>query len=153
MFDLSPITMKVFPERWEEKFSDICMKQVVVALLFVHKPGETVVFVGSNWCVTPQKVCPRTTLPSGYGYWMCRNICNQGAHAEVDACKEAGELAKRASVVVYGHTRICENCIKIMKEYGVKKWEIESSTISEVHSYLKHMVNFNRFPSLRNSND
>ena len=94
-----------------------CLKQTVVALL-VAVDGSY--FVGSNWCASPQDTCPRENSKSGEDYELCRSVCNQSAHAEVNACKKAGAKAKGSTLYLIGHTYCCDSCKKVMKKYGVK---------------------------------
>nr|BDD47793.1 hypothetical protein 11 [Deltaproteobacteria bacterium] len=94
-----------------------CAKLQVIALL-VSPKGE--IFVGTNWCHEPQEVCPRADLPSGVGYEMCENVCKQHAHAEVDACIQAGEAARGSKVYLIGHSYACDDCMKVMAKHGVE---------------------------------
>jgi deoxycytidylate deaminase len=94
-----------------------CAKQQTIAVI-VTEGGNS--FVGTNWCKNPQKECPRKNLPTGVGYEMCKNICQQENHAEVDACLAAGEHARGADLYLIGHYYCCDNCKKIMAEYGIK---------------------------------
>ena len=95
----------------------ICKKQTCIAIIV--KDGRF--WIGSNWVENEQLQCPRKDLPSGVGYEMCKNICNQPHHAEVDACINAGENAKDATLYLIGHTYCCDNCKKVMEEYGIKE--------------------------------
>lgn len=96
-----------------------CAKQLVLAVL-VTPLGEN--FWGTNWCEHPQKSCPRGSMPSGQGYDLCRDICGQKAHAEIDALQQAGGKAKGGTVIVFGHTYCCLACIKAMNAAGVIEW-------------------------------
>jgi len=97
-----------------------CAKQEVTAII-VNKNGKH--YIGSNWCKNPQKVCPRDILKykSGEGYELCKKICKQNSHAEIDACKIAKKEAKGSTLYLIGHTYCCDNCQKIMKQYGIDK--------------------------------
>ena len=83
-------------------------------------------FVGSNHCGNAQTVCPRDVqgFKTGEGYHLCKDICQQEEHAEVDACKKAGDYAKGATLLLIGHHYCCDNCKKVMEEYGIAKVEI-----------------------------
>ena len=94
-----------------------CAKQTTVAVIMNN--GEF--WVGSNWCVNPQKVCPRGDLPTGEGYEMCKDICGQSHHAEVDACMNAGDGARGGTLYLIGHTYCCDDCKRVMDSYGIEK--------------------------------
>jgi len=93
-----------------------CAKQTVIAVIMT----KTGYYVGSNWCEVPQKQCPRGSMPSGQGYELCKNICKQSNHAEIDALLKAGDNAKDADLYLFGHTYCCEDCTKKLKEAGIK---------------------------------
>jgi deoxycytidylate deaminase len=99
-----------------------CVKQVITAIII---NGDKV-FVGSNHCGNPQTTCPRDEqgFKTGEGYHLCKEVCNQDAHAEVDACIKAGEHAKGATLILLGHYYCCDNCIKVMEEYGIAQVKI-----------------------------
>lgn len=94
-----------------------CLKQNVVATLFTVK-GE--VFVGTNRCQNPQTVCPRDVqgMKSGEGYHLCKEVCQQEAHAEVDAVRQAGEKALGAVIHLTGHSYACDNCKSVTSLAG-----------------------------------
>ena len=96
--------------------NNICVKQTTVAIIVNN--GQA--WIGSNWCRTPQDECPRKTLPTGVGYEMCKEICNQNSHAEVDACNKAGVNAKGGTLYLIGHTYCCDNCLSVMDKYGIR---------------------------------
>jgi len=100
-----------------------CRKQTVVAFL-TTSDGKRL-YIGSNWCKTPVRPgeCPRADMPSGSGYWMCKDICRQPAHAEVDALKKAGKDGIGGMMYIVGHTRVCDDCSKKMKKAQVK-WSL-----------------------------
>lgn len=95
----------------------LCAKQTTIAII----TNGNRAFIGTNWVNNPQEECPRKDMPSGQGYEMCREICVQHAHAEVDACEQAGEYAKGATLYLIGHTYCCANCLQIMKKYKIKE--------------------------------
>jgi len=92
-----------------------CAKQTTIAI--VEKDGEY--WIGTNWCQTPQEVCPRANMPSGIGYDKCREICGQIGHAEENALKSAGTKASGATLYLIGHTRVCDNCRSLMDMAGI----------------------------------
>lgn len=84
-----------------------CVKQVVTATI-VTRSGER--FVGTNHCLNAQSICPRADMPTGVGYELCRDVCQQPAHAEVNAIAAAGASAAGATLYLEGHTYACEPC-------------------------------------------
>ena len=97
--------------------SNLCTKQTTVAVIINN--GEF--WVGTNSCDCPQKVCPREGMKTGEGYNLCKDVCKQKAHAEIDACLKAGKKARGGTLYLMGHTYCCDECKKVMKEYGIKK--------------------------------
>ena len=98
-----------------------CKKQTTVAVIM--KDGELIA-IGTNEIHNPEvDECPReeAQMKTGEGYHLCKDECMQGAHAEVNACQEAGERAKGATLYLIGHTYCCDNCKKVMEEYGIKE--------------------------------
>lgn len=93
-----------------------CAKQETIAVIVTP---EAKVFVGTNWCENPQRECPRKDMPTGVGYELCKTICKQQAHAEVDACRKAGKEAFGADLYLIGHYYCCDNCKEIMEQYGI----------------------------------
>lgn len=94
-----------------------CAKQITIAI--IENNGEY--WLGTNWCATPQKKCPRGDMPSGQGYEICKNICHQTGHAEENAIKEAGKKAKGGTLYLIGHTRCCDNCKSLIEKAGIKQ--------------------------------
>lgn len=86
------------------------------------------VYVGRNDCNNPQLTCPRADLPSGVGYHFCQTICRQRGHAEVMAMLAAGEKARGATLVLFGHDHFCPDCSIAMDEAGVANRLIIRST-------------------------
>ena len=84
-----------------------CAKQTVTATL-ITRDGQR--FTGTNHCTTPQSVCPRGDMPHGVGYHLCRDVCGQEAHAEVNAIRAAGMDAAGSVIYVSGHHRACDAC-------------------------------------------
>jgi len=94
-----------------------CAKQVVHAII-VTKDGES--FEGTNFCHKPQSECPRGDMPSGVGYELCVSVCNQPAHAEVNAIRAAGEKARGATLYLHGHERVCDDCHQVCQQAGIE---------------------------------
>jgi len=104
--------LRIGLEDWEP-----CAKQQTLAI--VEKNGKF--WIGSNSCRRPQKTCPRGDMASGVGYELCKDICDQTDHAEVNAIKAAGRNAEGAILYLFGHTRICDECRKFSILRGIKK--------------------------------
>lgn len=100
----------------EDKGAGPCAKQTVTATL-VASDGTH--FKATNHCDTPQNTCPRGGMPTGKGYELCKSVCNQRAHAEVNAIKLAGDKALGARIFIEGHTYACERCLEAAKIAGV----------------------------------
>lgn len=99
----------------------ICKKQTTIAIIVNN--GRF--WVGSNWVEDEQKECPRKDYKTGEGYHLCKEVCNQFAHAEVDACIKAGDNAKGGTLYLIGHTYCCNNCLSVMKASGIKSYVID----------------------------
>lgn len=95
-----------------------CAKQVVTATV-VSPSGKR--YQATNWCMKPQRECPRAGMPSGEGYDLCRTVCSQHAHAEVNALEAAREFARAGLLYVVGHTYTCDSCLAAAKEAGILK--------------------------------
>jgi len=93
-----------------------CTRGVVKCTL-VHPDGRR--WEGENWVRNHQPVCPRGSLPSGVGYEMCRDICQQVGHAEVVAARAAGDNAAGCTAYVEGHTYACDDCKSVLASVGV----------------------------------
>jgi DNA (cytosine-5)-methyltransferase 1 len=88
----------------------ICMKQRVLAVAKIE--GE--VFIGENWVRNQQKACPRLGMKTGEGYHLCREVCDQFGHAEIDLIASAGGDLKGADVYILGQTYACDDCRKAL---------------------------------------
>jgi len=108
-----------------------CAKQVVTATV-VAKNGTH--YVATNHCDTPQAECPRS--PSD-GYELCSSVCNQKAHAEVNAVRLAGKYADGAVMYLNGHYHACEPCIEAARDAGVNEIVIGEApgTAADSHRY------------------
>lgn len=94
-----------------------CAKQTTIAV--IENKGRY--WIGTNWCQSPQKECPRKDMPSGEGYWMCTQMCHQNSHAEIDACVQAGRNAEGGTLYLLGHTYCCDSCKHVMESFGIKE--------------------------------
>ncbi len=98
-----------------------CAKQVVTATI-VTPSGRR--FIGTNHCLNAQSKCPRRDMPTGMGYELCRDICQQPGHAEIQALMNATmtqpNLHLHGSVLyLEGHTYVCESCLQALGAAGV----------------------------------
>ena len=94
-----------------------CAKQTVTATI-VNGPLR---FVGTNHANNPQSICPRAEMPTGIGYKLCKSICQQENHAEVNAILAAGEHSRGATLYLEGHTYACEPCKLACHFAGIKE--------------------------------
>jgi deoxycytidylate deaminase len=90
-----------------------CAKKKVLCFLISE---DLEVFIGENNCLNPQPACPRE---QGEGYEKCKTICQQTAHAEVNAIAKAGAKARGAKALVL-HKRVCCDCQDALDSAGVK---------------------------------
>lgn len=96
-----------------------CAKQTVTATIIAPDGRK---WVGTNECSNPQKVCPRGNMPSGAGYWMCRDICQQEMHAEKAALRAAaGKDLTGGVLYLDGHTYLCGPCEVALADAGVSR--------------------------------
>lgn len=94
-----------------------CAKQETIAI--IENDGRY--WIGSNWCKNTQEHCPRKDMETGIGYELCKTVCQQNNHAEIDVCLKAGESAKDGTLYLIGHTYCCDNCKSVMKDHGIKE--------------------------------
>ena len=94
------------------------MKTLVTAV--VERAGN-VLGVGTNWHVD----CRRIDSKTGEGYDLCHG-CAPLRHAEavaIQAAIFAGTpltFIVGATVHLYGHDHACDDCLKLLKAYGMK---------------------------------
>lgn len=98
-----------------------CAKLTVAALL-VGRSGTR--YLSTNYTLNPQATCPRGEMPSGKGYHLCKEVCQQPAHAEINVLRLAGDDAEGGRLIVSGHTYACENCRTEVFGAGVTSIEI-----------------------------
>jgi pyrimidine deaminase RibD-like protein len=84
-------------------------------------------FFGLNDCANPQVSCPRAGMATGEGYPLCRDICQQGAHAEMVALAAAGDATRGAALFLSGHTYACEPCRTACDRAGIARIIIEAA--------------------------
>lgn len=93
-----------------------CAKQTVTATI-VDLSGLR--HVGTNYCLNPQTTCPRGDMPTGVGYHLCKEICQQVGHAEPVAIAAAGAAARGATLYLEGHTYACDSCKGVAHAAGI----------------------------------
>ena len=99
------------------KLKGKCKKQTTLAIVV---NGDKY-FIGSNSCNEPQDTCPRDGMKTGVGYELCKDVCGQKNHAEVDVIKKSGKYAKGGILFLVGHYYLCDNCKNKVREAGIKK--------------------------------
>ncbi len=95
-----------------------CKKQTTVAVIM--KDGQ-LISIGTNEIHEDITECPRKDMKTGEGYELCKSVCKQNHHAEVDACLKAGDQAKGATLYLIGHTYCCDECTVVMERHGIKE--------------------------------
>ncbi len=100
-----------------------CRKQTVTATI-VAPDGQQ--FSATNWTACPQARCPREGMATGAGYELCRDVCKQPGHAEINAVKLAGDKARGGVMFIEGHTYACEPCIEAAKKAGIVEIRFEA---------------------------
>lgn len=98
-----------------------CIKQSVYAMI---KTVDGKMVFGTNKMLNNITICPREVegYATGTGYHLCKEVCNQNAHAEVDAIQNAHKKDMNiigSVLTLVGHTYCCDNCIQVMKENGI----------------------------------
>ena len=95
-----------------------CKKKTTVAVIM---KGGQLIAIGTNEIHADIEECPRKGLPTGVGYDLCKDVCKQKHHAEVDACLKAGKEARGAILFLIGHTYCCDACKEVMDQHGIKE--------------------------------
>jgi deoxycytidylate deaminase len=111
-----------------------CAKQTVIAIIETID-GEY--FLGQNTCNVPQLICPRKDMKTGEGYEMCKEICHQKNHAEVNACIKAGIKAIGGTLYLLGHTYLCKQCEMIVKDCGIVEIKIGENPFEKLNKKEK----------------
>ena len=94
-----------------------CRKVRVRATLVI--PGGRV-YIGENGIKADPGpgCCPREGLQHGEGYELCRTVCEQTGHAEVNAlglCRADGQSTLGGVIYLEGHDRLCETCAAVCR--------------------------------------
>lgn len=58
-------------------------------------------------------------MPTGIGYELCKSVCQQPTHSEVNAINLAGDAARGAVLHIEGHTYACEACKSVAEQAGI----------------------------------
>ena len=129
--------MKIFESLRDFEVIKPCLKQSVKAAILTLN-GELI--FGSNKIANDVKACPRVEQGSktGEGYELCKSICNQGAHAEVNAIEKALKLNKTiadSTLYLFNHYYCCDSCVNSMKDVGISKAIIFDNNGSIVKEY------------------
>lgn len=93
-----------------------CAKLTVTATI-IAPDGRR--YVGTNWVRNPQRICPRQDMATGVGYELCKSVCDQSAHAEVNACLAAGPAASGGILYLEGHSYACDDCKRVARDHGI----------------------------------
>ena len=98
-----------------------CVKQTVTATI-VARDGSR--FVATNYCLTPQTVCARAGMKTGEGYELCKSVCSQPAHAEVNAIRLASSYDDArfifgSMLYLEGHSYACDKCTRTAMAAGI----------------------------------
>jgi deoxycytidylate deaminase len=101
-----------------------CVKQTVGAL--IHTKNNEEIF-GMNG-IKKKKIieCPRViqNMKTGEGYHLCKEICHQVSHAEVEAIKRSKQKninIEDSTLYLIGHTYCCDDCLKQMTINRIKE--------------------------------
>lgn len=92
------------------------------------KDGK-LISMGTNEIHADIGECPRDMqgFKTGKGYHLCKEVCLQKYHAEVDACMKAGKSAEGGTLYLMGHTYACDNCIQVMENHKIARFVIAGS--------------------------
>ena len=105
-------------KRYAPRGSGPCAKQMVTATLVDASGGH---HVSTNFCNAPKPTCARAGMASGEGYDLCKSVCHQSAHAEVNAIRLAGRKAAGGVLYVEGHVYVCDSCTMAAAGAGVAR--------------------------------
>jgi hypothetical protein len=94
-----------------------CAKQTVLCLLL--DINWNVISYGSNECKNPVEVCPREDLETGIGYDLCRDVCKQVGHAEINAIRNITNGDVPYICIVIGHSWCCDNCLEVLTKNNI----------------------------------
>lgn len=92
-----------------------CLKQVTVAVIM---KDQKLLSIGHNHMMFNPGECPRDKkgCKSGEGYSLCKEVCRQSGHAEINAIENCSKDIEGATLYLIGHTYACDNCMEAMKK-------------------------------------
>jgi deoxycytidylate deaminase len=111
-----------------------CLKQIVKATI-VHTGAPNIdargtLAVGYNDINNEVSECPRKDMPTGEGYHLCKEVCDQQGHAEIQALRQLEERYGKdfydedCKVIIEGHTYACDACKQALYRKGITEIEI-----------------------------
>lgn len=100
--------------------ADLCLKRVVVARV-LDRAGRCI-SVATNHRANAVYPCPRAGMKTGEGYELCKSVCGQQAHAEVNALASCsfGE-ARGGTLIIEGHDYACDECLDAARRCYIAK--------------------------------
>lgn len=115
-----------------------CRKVRVRATLVI--PGGRV-YIGENGIKADPGpgCCPREGLQHGEGYELCRTVCEQTGHAEVNAlelCRADGQPTLGGVIYLEGHDRLCEACAAVCRVARVTVVRADGRVLLECTPFL-----------------
>ena len=134
-----PVGKKILYVSPENKFmleatkllqSSGCRKQPTVAVIV---KGGKIIGRGSN-AGKLVDICPRVVknCPTGTGYELCKEVCEQVGHAEVMAIRDAlscGEDLRGASLYLDGHWWVCKPCWDEILKAGISRVYVRRDSV------------------------
>lgn len=112
-----------------------CAKREVFCVIVRKDPlyrGQLNTVWGTNWCQKPRHKCPRE---EGEDYTKCKTVCNQPAHAEINALERAkaqwGNVSGSMALVI-GHHRVCSDCIQALESAGIQLIGVTDQQLSRI---------------------
>lgn len=58
-------------------------------------------------------------MASGDGYELCKSVCRQRGHAEIQAIRIAGDKAIGGKAEISGHSYACDGCKNALTDAGI----------------------------------
>jgi deoxycytidylate deaminase len=60
-------------------------------------------------------------MATGEGYDLCKTVCHQTAHAEINALAAAVGHTQGATLYLEGHTYLCADCLGAVMAAGISE--------------------------------
>ena len=97
-----------------------CKDKTIIAVLRTTQD----VYFGTNGVKHQPDNCPRNQANDkiNQGYEKCTDVCQQPAHAEINAIQQAykaGDVVIGATINVYGTQHICQSCLYMLNLLGI----------------------------------